>query len=334
MSSVGSAMGVARYRCTAQTQVPVTLENVSSSQRPMYFFGSPSAMAWSALAVVGMRMHGAAKANRLEGKTLTVPASGQATLTDNGIVLNLTISGKVSGVSLRGGAQALDLEIPYRVIRNWGHDQRGVYLDLVRRGPMWLQPADSGDFQQWLAHLSYGKTWQAPVQFEARTEVPIVGWCQQDRRFTFGLPEGWGSPPQAAVADFARDFLPSVLIACVGLNGGQWEPQLVVLDNGLLQIDGTQDLIEALAADFGEASNITPLGSPQLLSVDGDPLVLIRGTSWTSNGWVDRGMGSIAHKGNSFLLWYNITDAKVGDGSYERWLPHVHTMIATWHWYS
>ena len=122
-------------------------------------------------------------------------------------------------------------------------------------------------------------------------------------------------------------------VACIGINAGQWEPQVVVLDNGLLQNDGSQSIVETLAADFGEASNITPLGPPQLLSLDGDPLVLMRGTSWTSLGWVDRGMGSAAHKGNSFLLWYNVTDAKVGDGSYERWLPDFHTMIATWHWY-
>ena len=88
----------------------------------MFFFGSPSAVAWSALAVVGMRMYGNGRAQGLEGKTQAVPASGQATLTDGGIVLNLTINGKVSGASLRGGAQAVELEIPYRLIRNWGQD--------------------------------------------------------------------------------------------------------------------------------------------------------------------------------------------------------------------
>ena len=122
MTNMGGVTGVARYRCAVQTQVPVTLENVTSSQRPMFFFGSPSAVAWSALAVVGMRMYGNGRAQGLEGKTQAVPASGQATLTDGGIVLNLTINGKVSGASLRGGAQAVELEIPYRLIRNWGQD--------------------------------------------------------------------------------------------------------------------------------------------------------------------------------------------------------------------
>jgi hypothetical protein len=34
------------------------------------------------------------------------------------------------------------------------------------------------------------------------------------------------------------------------------------------------------------------------------------------------------------MLWFNIVDARVGDGSYENFLPHFHTMIATWHWYA
>lgn len=335
MRTDDGALGAERYRCGVSTQVPVTLGNVTSTQRPMFMFGSGSAMAWSALAVLGMRLYGQAKAKSLEGKTLSVPAQGVATLLDGGIWLNLSVAGRVAGTTIRGGAQTLELEIPYRLIRTWGADQRGVYLDLLKRGAMWLHPQDRGDFQQWLAHLAYGKTWVRPEPEEAKAEVPIVGWCQQDRRFTFGMPAGWGQPPPEAWAISARNFLPSTQVACIGMNAGQWEPQMVVVDIGLAQTDSSQDLVEALAADIAEASSITPKGGRQLLSLNGDPMVLTRGTSLTTTReWVDRGYGSVVHKGSQFLLWYNIVDASVGDGSYERWLPDLHSMIATWHWYA
>ena len=77
MTNMGGVTGVARYRCAVQTQVPVTLENVTSGQRPMFFFGSPSAMAWSALAVMGMRMYGNARAKSLEGHYMNCYMAGQ-----------------------------------------------------------------------------------------------------------------------------------------------------------------------------------------------------------------------------------------------------------------
>ena len=35
----------------------------------------------------------------------------------------------------------------------------------------------------------------------------------------------------------------------------------------------------------------------------------------------------------NFMLWFGILGGSFGDGSYERWLPDFHTMLATWHWY-
>jgi hypothetical protein len=94
---MSSSLG--RYRCAVETQVPVTLENVTSEHRPMFFVVSQNAFAWSMLALAGMTLYGKAKAHNLEGKTLTVPASGDATLTDDRVVLHLMIPAKVSGIS-------------------------------------------------------------------------------------------------------------------------------------------------------------------------------------------------------------------------------------------
>src|ERR1700737_4539405 len=163
-ASSGPAAGsvLPRYRCSVQAQTPVTLENVTSEQRRMFVFGSPSTIAWSMFAVAGMALYGQAHAQKLEGRTMTVPASGDATLTDDRVVLRLTIPAKVSGIQLRGAAasRSMSLEVPYRVIQSFGTDRNGVYLDIVGRGRMWLQPRDKGEFHQWLAHLSYNKTWQ------------------------------------------------------------------------------------------------------------------------------------------------------------------------------
>jgi hypothetical protein len=326
---------LARYRCAVETEVPVTLENVTSEQRPMFFVASQNAIAWSMLAVAGMALYGHARANNLEGKTLTVPAGGEATLTDDRIVLRVMIPSKVSGVSLRGDAstRSINLEIPYRAIQSWGKDYRNVRLDIIGRGPMWLLPRDKGEFQQWLAHLSHNKTWQPPTPVQIQAQVPIVSWCQQDPHFTFGLPERWNQGPSAFLADYARGFLPSIVRAAVGLDAGRWEVQVFVIDDGSLQARGRPANTESLAAMLAEATNISPIGPVQLARLGGEPLLLLRGTSWTAEGLVDRCYGSIAHGDTHYMLWFNIVDAQVGDGSYETWLPHFHTMIATWHWY-
>jgi hypothetical protein len=318
-----------------ETQVPVKLESVTSEQRPMFFVGSQNTIAWSMLAVAGMALHGQAKAHNLEGKTISVPASGDATLSDDRVVLRLMIPTKVSGVSLRGDAssRSVNLEIPYRAIQSWGKDGDNVRLDIVGRGPMWLRPRDASDFQQWLAHLSYNKTWQPPTPVEIQVQTPIVSWCQQNAHFTFGLPERWNAAPPQFLADYARGFLPSIVRAAVGLDAGRWEVQVLVIDDGSLQARGRHANIESLDAMLAESTNILPIGPVQLASLGGEPLLLLRGTSWTPEGLVERCYGSIAHGDTHYMLWFNIVDARVGDGSYETWLPHFHTMLATWHWY-
>jgi hypothetical protein len=302
----------------------------------MFFVGSQNTVAWSMLAVAGMALHGQAKAHDLEGNTISVPASGDATLSDDRVVLQLMIPTKVSGVSLRGDAssRSVNLEIPYRAIQSWGKDHDNIRLDIVGRGPMWLRPRDTGDFQQWLAHLSYNKTWQPPTPVQIQVETPIVSWCQQNAQFTFGLPERWNAAPPQFLADYARGFLPSIVRAAVGLDAGRWEVQVFVIDDGSLQARGRPANIESLDAMLAESTNISPIGAVQLASLGGEPLLLLRGTSWTAEGLVDRCYGSIAHRDTHYMLWFNIVDARVGDGSYENFLPHFHTMIATWHWYA
>jgi len=302
----------------------------------MFFVGSQNTMAWSMLAVAGMALHAQAKAHSLEGKTISVPASGDATLTDDRVVLRLMIPAKVSGVSLRGdsSSRSVNLEIPYRAIQGWGKDGDNVRLDVVGRGPMWLRPRNAGDFQQWLAHLTYAKTWQLPTPVQIQVQTPIVSWCQQDAQFTFGLPERWNAAPPQFLADYARGFLPSIVRAAVGLDAGRWEIQVFVIDDGSLQARGRSANIESLDAMLAESTNLSPIGPVQLASLGGEPLLLLRGTSWTPEGLVDRCYGSIAHGDTHYMLWFNIVDAQVGDGSYEAWLPHFHSMIATWHWYA
>ena len=321
----------AQYRCGVQVQVPVTLENVANEQRSLFIVAAPSTAAWAAFAAVAMRLYGNAKASGLEGRTVAVPAEGEAILMDDRVVIRAVINARAGGVRLRGdmNSRTIDLEIPYRVVRSFGTDSRGVWLDVVGRGAVWLQPQDRGEFGQWLAHLSYNRTWQPPQQL-ALERGAIAGWCQQDPRYTFGLPSGWGQPPAAALADYARLFQPSVVRCAVLLDAGQWEAQVFVIEDGPWAGLGDGD---ALAASILSATNISPVGAAQVTNVGGEAVACVRGTSWSTSGQEERCYGALVHGGIRFFLWYGTVGGAVGDGSYERYLADFHTMLATWHWY-
>jgi hypothetical protein len=331
------SMAVERYRCVVVAQVPVTLENVTST-RPggMFVIGSSSLAAWATLGAAAMTLFGRARAASLEGQTRIVPATGDAVLMNDRIILRMVVEAEVGGVRLRGDAAArtVNLEIPYRLIRQCGTDQGSVYLDVVGRGVIRLQPRDSGDFAQWLAHLSYNKTWQAPSPLDLSMQRPVVGWCQQDPRFTFGLPQQWVPVEPGPLADYGRLFYPSALRSGVLLGVGEWEAQVLVIDNGPVQESLKTIDAESLAALLASATEISPIGSIQAAALGGETVALLRGTSVTSDGVFDRCYGAFAHGGVLYALWYGVVGGTIGDGSYERWLPDFHSMMATWHWYA
>jgi hypothetical protein len=165
-----------------------------------------------------------------------------------------------------------------------------------------------------------------------QVEAPVVGWCQQDPRFTFGLPDRWVPAPAHALADYGHYFHPSVLRACVILVAGDWEAQVFVIDNGPVDAGRHTDE-ESLAAMLAEATNISPHGPIEVTAAAGEPVALLRGYSWPEAEAVDRCYGALAHAGTLYALWYGIVGGTTGDGSYETWAPHFRTMLATWHWY-
>lgn len=320
-----------RYRCDVAMHVPVTLENVANQQRSMVIVGTPSTAAWAAFAALGMRLYGNAKARGLEGKTVSVPAQGEAMLMDDRVVIRAVVDQSAAGVALRGdpAGGAVDLEIPFRIVRSCGTDSHGVWLDVVGRGAVWLQPQGKAELGQWLAHLSYNRTWQQPQALTV-APGPIAGWCQQDPRYTFGTPAGWAAPPAVALADYARLFQPSVIRCAVALDAGQLEAQVFVIEDG--PWDGPVDG-DSLAASILSATNISPVGNAQIIKLGSDTAALVRGTSWSSTGPEERCYGAVVHAGVRFMLWYATVGGRIGDGGYERYLTDFHTMLATWHWY-
>jgi hypothetical protein len=165
-------------------------------------------------------------------------------------------------------------------------------------------------------------------------ERGVVGWCQQDSRYTFGLPQQWVPAQPGPLADYGRLFQPSQLRAGVLLEAGQWEAQVFVIDNGPAQEFLSKADAESLAALLAAATDITPVGPIQLTALGGETVALMRGTSSTSEGVFDRCYGTFAHGGTLYALWYGVVGGPIGDGAYERWLPDFHTMMATWHWYA
>jgi hypothetical protein len=334
-AAMPSTLPIERYRCGVGAQIPVTLENVTSRSGGMFIIGSPSLAAWAMLGATAMTLWGKVKAAGMEGQTRLVPASGEAVLMNDRIVMRLVVPSEVSGVRLRGDAasRSVRLEIPYRLIRRCGTDQGGVYLEVVGRGIIRLNPGDRGDFAQWLAHLTFNKTWQQPSPLELRVDRPVVSWCQQDSRFTFGLPQRWVPADPGPLADYGRLFQPSALRAGVLLDAGEWEAQVFVIEHGPVRELLPQADTESLAALLVSATDIFAEGPPQIGTLGGETVALLRGTSTTSEGIFDRGYGAFAHSDVLYALWYGVVGGTVGDGSHERWLPDFHSMMATWHWY-
>jgi hypothetical protein len=323
---------VVRYRCNVQTYLPFTLENVTSGQRRLVVLGSPSVVAWSMVGVAAMAMHGRAKARRLQGREVSIPASGEVTLTGDGLGLHVMTGSQAGGVQLRaGGSSWVDLQIPYRLVRRWGQEAHGIWLEIVGRGPIWLQTSADQELAGWIAHLSQGRTWQPPTPIDLPRPPAIGGWCQQDPRFTFAFPQGWDYFPRDALADFARSFTPDLLRCGVGLNAGEWEVQALVIDCGPASAHLSQTDPESLAALLIEG--LSPPGVVSLVRLDGDPAVLARAAKPTAEGVFDRTYGAVVHDGALFALWYGTVGGTRGDGSHERWLPDFHSMLATWHWY-
>ena len=329
----GPSAAVVRYRCPVASHLPVTLENVSAQRPRMFVFGSSSMVAWAAVGVAAASMYGRAKAGAMEGRTVSVPAAGEAVLMDDRIVLHLVTETRAAGVHLRAdlAARTVDLEIAFGLIRRFGTEASGIYLDVVGRGVVWLRTHDDRAVSQWLAHLTHGKTWQPPKRVELTVQAPVVSWCQQDPRFTFGLPQGWGAAPPQALADFASLFLPSVLRCGVLRDAGPVEAQVFVVDTGrasgqVARVD--QESLGALLVD-GMATN----SGLEAGSMDGEPVVLLRGLAADDAGLAERCLGAVVHNGTLFALWYGTVGGRPGDGSYEASLPQFRGMLATWHWY-
>jgi hypothetical protein len=324
-----------RYRCSVRSQVPVTLQNVQMRQRSVFVAGSPSTVGWAAAGVAAATLYGRSRQRRLEGQTRLVGASGEAVLMDDRLALRLVATDKLRRVKVTGDAasRTVDYEIPYRIIRQWGTDRRGVWLDVVGQGVMSVQPQDRGEFAQWFAHLSHEKTWRDPTPLEVTPQRPVVGWCQQDRRFVFGMPGGWVHPTPQAFTEYARNFAPWTQRALIFIEDGDWEAQVLVFDLTGDQARDSPTEPELLAVECAAATSISPMGPIHLTNLDGQPAVLMRGVSSTWGGIVDRTYVHLNRHGVPYGIWYSVLGGAVGDGSHERWLPDFRTMLATWHWY-
>jgi hypothetical protein len=86
----------------------------------------------------GDRGHGhawACEGSQPAGREVSVPASGEVVLTGDGLGLHVMTGSQVGGVQLRaGGSSWVDLQIPYRLVRRWGREAHGVWLEVVGRG--------------------------------------------------------------------------------------------------------------------------------------------------------------------------------------------------------
>jgi hypothetical protein len=323
------------YRCSVQGQIQIELSNVRMQPRSLLVVGAPGEIGAAGIGIAMASLIGRVRRQRLEGQTRFVPASGDVALMNDRIRLRLAMTGGVRGVTLTNDPvdRTIDIQIPYALIKRWGNESAGVYLDVAGEGVIWLRPNDHGEFGQWLAHLSHGQTWIPPLHLAFLPEVETAGWCQQDQRFTFALPAGWTGPSDMrAFAEFSRQVHPLAIRAVVGDGNTEIEIQFIVFELVGGEPAPTDFDPEEMAAGFVAALGISPVGPLHIIDLGGTPATFVRSTAWTPEGPQERTWVSVIHNGIAFIMWYQVVGAQFGDGNHDRFMPELRTILATWRW--
>jgi hypothetical protein len=180
-----------RWAATVSIYCPADVE---LRQHGLFVLGPPSVVAGALLGRALGQGIAHARASRIAAPQWRVAGHGEVILTEDLLVAR--------------GITNFDVHVPFRTITSWRDTPGGVELERVGWAPLRADVHDPSSFRQWFAYLATDKTWRPPVLTTPQVCRPIVEWCQQDPRLTFGLPEGWSAASAEWLAGLTEDFAP------------------------------------------------------------------------------------------------------------------------------
>jgi hypothetical protein len=285
----------------------------------LFVLGPPSVVAAGLLGNAIGNAIGNARARRLAAPQWRIVGQGDVSLAADQLVARWP--GNV------------DVSVPFRTITSWKATASGVEITRVGWAPLRVDTSDPQGFAGWFGYLANGKTWRPPVLQSLQVECPVVSWCQQDPRFTFGLPEGWLGATPDWFARAGQYMAPDRVVAAVCRYDGPIELTFWVVQKAQPDPRMTQAVIEQgadeVAADMAMRSRGSFADPIELADVGGERATIFH----LSRGAPDP-LESVhifvTHDGG---LYNGTLRVPSQDDQYRGAVHELHTMLATWHWY-
>lgn len=226
------------------------------------------------------------------------------------------------------------IRVFFRTITSWAATKTGLEIQRAGWGPIRLDVQEPSSLQQWFGYMATGKTWKPPTLQTLQITWPMVGWCQQYPGFTFGLPQGWIAATPEWFGMAARKFAPAQVVVGVHRPDTPHSMYMNVLaippgeEITPEMIEKTPDECAAALAMFSNSAFEDPI---ELINLDGE-----RGTifhlSYRGSDPTEILHFFVTHAGRFFAGEF-LVDAPSA-ASYQDNLPQLHSMLATWHWYT
>lgn len=164
----------------------------------------------------------------------------------------------------------------------------------------------------------------------------IVGWCQQDLRFTFGVPEGWSVADPEWLAGLTEDYAPG---ACVIAGARRFTPTLT-LNMFVMEIFPNEELTPAtieqtadeVAAHMAMSAGANFTDPVELIDLDGERATRFHLT-YPRLGPAEVAHFFETHRARLYKGAFFVGPTPTGDARYREALPDLNSMLATWHWH-
>jgi hypothetical protein len=328
----------AQLRWAASIQVYCSMD-VPVVRNNLFVLGSPSLVAAALVGRAAGTAIGHARARRMAAPQWRSVGQGEVYLDATG---------------MRVRWDGTDITVPYRTITGWQVIPQGLQIERVAWAALAVQVHDPGSFQQWFARLAEGQTWQPPTLTTLEASQEVVGLCQDDPRFTFGLPAGFApSDPQWLAGKQQQS--PGRIVASVNQLIGDdvgvcfWvmEMPLSLFSADEVSPQTVVEKPEEVAAAMAYAGG-TPFTDPvELVTLGGERASTFH-LSFVGPEPKEHEYVFVTHHGTfylgTFTLWPNVPNIEGVDAATRQdWQARLallrvarredfHTMLATWRW--
>jgi hypothetical protein len=201
--------------------------------------------------------------------------------------------------------------------------------------PLAVSVNDPKSFLEWFPYLVTGNTWKPPILEAPNQSGPIVGWCQHDRRFTFGIPQGWVLGDRDWLAWWEEDYRPARVVAGVRQLVGDAALIMLVLEvppNKDLNAEMIENHADEIAAQMATWFGGTFDDPIRLVDLHGDRATMFHLSRRSGPEPMEVNHFFVVHEGQVFAGRFAGTSPS-GDAAYRRARPDLDSMMATWNWY-